>query len=81
LVTLTLNAPGTQNSPRPARRKNQNSSKENLENVRYSERKSHEKIPRESSFGFMEIPELPYTIPSVVKGRTISKVPAGWGFR
>lgn len=29
------------------------------------------------SFGFMEIPELPYTVPRVVKGRSIIKIPVG----
>lgn len=76
-TSLPLNAPGAKNSPRPARRKNQNSSGKNQENVGYSERKSQEKNPRGPSFGFMEIPELPYTVPRVVKGRAIKKVPAG----
>jgi len=76
-TSLPLNAPGSQNLPRPARRKNQNSSNEKSKNVGYPERQSQEKNPRVANFAFMEIPELPYTIPRVVKGRTITKVPAG----
>ncbi|MBC6112348.1 site-specific integrase [Pedobacter sp. CCM 8938] len=30
-----------------------------------------------STFGFMDIPELPYTIPRLIKGRVITKIPAG----
>jgi len=29
------------------------------------------------NIGFMDIPELPYIIPRIVKGRSIIKVPAG----
>ena len=76
-TSLPLNAPGVQNSPRPARRKNQISSEQNQEKVVYSERQSQEKVSHEYNFGFMDIPELPYTLPRVVKGRTINKVPVG----
>ncbi|WP_316800168.1 site-specific integrase [Pedobacter frigidisoli] len=76
-TSLPLTVSGTENSPRPARRKNQNSSEENQENVGYSERKLQGKIPSGPSFGFMEIPELPYTLPRIVKGRAIKKVPTG----
>jgi len=37
-TSLPLNASVTKNSPRPARRKNQNSSEQNQEKVGYSER-------------------------------------------
>ena len=43
----------------------------------YSERQLQKKVSHEYNFGFMDIPELPYTLPRVVKGRTINKVPAG----
>lgn len=76
-TSLPLNAPGAKKLARPARRKNQNSSEENQKNIRYSERKSDGKNSRGPSFGFMEIPELPYAAPRVVKGRAIKKVPAG----
>ncbi|RNL55592.1 hypothetical protein [Pedobacter jejuensis] len=76
-TSLPLNATGVQNSPRPARRKNQNSSEENPKNGGYSQRQSHEKTSRVANFGFMDIPELPYTVPRIVKGRTIIKVPVG----
>ncbi|MFC4209683.1 tyrosine-type recombinase/integrase [Pedobacter lithocola] len=76
-TSLPLNASGGQNSPRPARRKNQNSSNEKSKNGGYPERQLQDKNSRGANFAFMEIPELPYTIPRVVKGRAIIKVPAG----
>ncbi|RZJ91406.1 MAG: hypothetical protein EOO20_05110 [Chryseobacterium sp.] len=76
-TSLPVNASGTENSPRSARRKNQNSSEQNQGKFGYSQRQSHEKNARLSNIGFMDIPELPYTLPRIVKGRTIIKVPAG----
>ncbi|TCD00744.1 hypothetical protein EZ449_19785 [Pedobacter frigidisoli] len=76
-ISLPLNAPGAQNLSRPARRKSEKSSIKSQENLGYPEGKSQEKNLRRTSFGFMEIPVLPYTVPRVVKGRAINKVPAG----
>ncbi len=76
-TSLPLNAPGVQNSPRPARRKNQNSSEEKEKIIGYSERKFQGRTPRGPNFELMEIPELPYTVPRVVKGRNITRIPIG----
>jgi len=76
-TSLPLSASGAKNSPRQARRKNQNSSEENEKNIGYSECKFQGRTPRGPNFDLMEIPELPYTVPRVVKGRTITRVPVG----
>ena len=36
-----------------------------------------DKTPRGTNFDLMDISELPYTVPRVVKGRSINKVPTG----
>ena len=76
-TSLPLIASGSKNSPRPARRKNQDFSEEKEKIIGYSERKFQGRTPRGPNFDLMEIPELPYTVPRVVKGRTITSVPAG----
>ncbi|MDN3588456.1 site-specific integrase [Pedobacter aquatilis] len=76
-TSLPLDGSGTKNSPRAARRKNQNSSEENEKNIGYSERKFQGRTPRGPNFDLMEIPELPYTVPRVVKGRNITRIPVG----
>ena len=75
--SLPSKAPDAQSLPRPARRKKQVSSKEYAENVGDDEHHSQQKGIRTPRFGCMEIPELPYTDPRVVKGKAIYKVPVG----
>ena len=76
-ISLTLNASLAQKTLSPAKHTVENSSAKVVVNVSYPERKSQSKFPPEISFGLMEIPELPYTLPRVVRGKAITNVPTG----